>query len=64
MIRRAGFGVVAGALTLAMMSAPPAQAANEWEQRGPDVPGVLDSEFGYSVDVSADGNTLIAGLPS
>ena len=63
MIRRAGFGLVAGALALAIMGAPPAQAANEWEKRGPDITGALTSEFGYSVDVSADGNTWIAGGP-
>jgi len=63
MIRRAGFGLVAGALALAIMSAPPAQAANEWEQRGADLTGSSGSEFGYSVDVSADGNTWIAGAP-
>ncbi len=46
-----------------MMSAPPAQAANQWEQRGSNVTGVLGSQFGYSVDIAADGNTWIAGAP-
>jgi hypothetical protein len=37
-------------------------AANQWEQRGPDLDGeAAFDEFGWSVALSADGNVLAGG---
>ncbi len=37
---------------------------NQWEQKGGDINGIAPSDqFGFSVSISADGNTIAAGAP-
>lgn len=36
---------------------------NSWNQKGNDIDGLAGEDFGYSLDLSADGNTMVVGLP-